>query len=399
MSARARFPRSFWLLLVGMGVNRIGGFVLPFLALFLAEREELAPDDVSLVLGAWGAGTVVAALAGGALADRLGRKPTMMLSLSGGAVALAGLAVAHGLAGLALAAFALGALGELYRPAVAAAIADLVPAAERARAYGYLNWTFNLAFAASPLVAGWLVEHHGWNWLFFGDAGTMLAAALVILRGVPETRPVRAVSRSESADWLAPARNPRMAWMLVAAFAIGLVIVQGFAGLASMVRADGLSHRELGQLFACNGACIALLQPFAVPRLARAPLRRVLPPAALLFALGFAGHALASDWGTHFACVLAWTLGEIALFSLCNAHVAALAPPELRGRFQGAYWCAWSCANVLGPGAGLALLSLGGPSLWSALPLSVAVLAPLALVRATRPAIPAEDSETARADA
>lgn len=382
MSARERLPWSFWLLLVGMWVNRIGSFVLPFLSLYLSESEGLASEEVALVLGAWGAGTLLSALLGGSLADRLGRKPTMMLSLCGGAIALAALGNVHGSLALSGAAFALGALGELYRPAVAAAIADLVPESQRARAYGYLHWTFNLAFAASPLLAGWLVERHGWNWLFLGDAGTMLAAALVILRGVPETRPP--LARESRSDWLAPVRNARMAWMLVAALGIGLVIVQSFSSLGPIVRADGLDHRQLSLLFATNGALIALLQPFAVSRLARWPHARVLPVAALLFTLGFAGHALAESFPSHLGCVVAWTLGEVALFPLCNAFVASLAPPEQRGRYQGAYWFAWSCANVLGPLLGLALLEQGSHPGWAALPLAMAALVPLALVRATR---------------
>ncbi len=392
MSARERLPRSFWLLLVGMWVNRVGGFVLPFLSLYLSEREGLAPRDVSLVLGAWGAGTMLSALVGGALADRLGRKPTMMLSLCGGAIALAALGNAHGSLGLSSAALALGALGELYRPAVAAAVADLVPESGRARAYSYLNWTFNLAFAASPLLASWIVERHGWNWLFLGDAATMLLAALVILRGVPETRPPPERMRATRADWLAPARDARMAWMLIAALGIGLVIVQSFSSVGPMVRADGLDPRKLGLLFAANGALIALLQPLAVPRLARWPLARVLPLASLLFALGFSGHALAASFSGHLACVVAWTLGEIALFPLCNAHVAGLAPPELRGRYQGAYWFAWSCANLVGPLLGLGLLERGGRPFWALLPLALAALVPLALMRATRPPKPAPGS-------
>lgn len=380
-----------------MWTNRIGGFVLPFLSLYLSERETLSSDEATLVLGAWGAGTMVSALAGGALADRFGRKPTMMLSLCGGAVALAALGNVHGTLALSGAALALGALGELYRPAVAAAIADLVPESERARAYGYLNWTFNLAFAASPLLAGWIVERHGWNWLFLGDAGTMLLAALVILRGVPETRPARARARMDQPDWLAPLRDPRMAWMLAAALGIGLVIVQAFACLGPMVRADALDHGQLGQLFATNGALIAVLQPFVVPHLARIPSRRVLPLCGLLFALGFAGHSLASSFEAHLACVVAWTLGEVALFPLSNAHVASLAPAALRGRYQGAYWFAWSCANLAGPGLGLALLARGGPTAWAMLPLAVAALAPLALARATRSPNPVEGSESTRA--
>lgn len=397
MSSRASLPRGFWLLLVGLGLNRAGGFVLPFLALALSEREQLALAEVGLVLAAWGAGTLLAARFGGAFSARLGPKPTLMVSLSGGAVALSALAAVDGPAGHSLAALAFGALGALDRPAVTAALAQLLPHADRARAYGHLNRTSQLAFIASPLLAGWLLENHGWNWLFLGNAGAMLAAALVILRGVPQTRPRTGREHSESLGRSSAARDPRLTWMLVAALAIGLVIVQGIAALSIMARRAGLSYLELGQLFALNGALIALLQPMALPRMERAPPGRVLPWAALLFSLGFAAHAIAGDFRVHAACVCAWTLGQSALFPLCNARVAALTPASERSRDPSAYWMTWSIANILGSLAGLTLLEQAGPAFWAILPLAVAAIAPFALARASRAAIPAEGSESARA--
>ncbi|MCY3004024.1 MAG: hypothetical protein NTV21_19685, partial [Planctomycetota bacterium] len=58
----AGLPRSFWFLVLGMWINRLGAFVLPFLSLYLQEREGLSEDGASIVLGAWGAGSVLAAL-------------------------------------------------------------------------------------------------------------------------------------------------------------------------------------------------------------------------------------------------------------------------------------------------------------------------------------------------
>lgn len=380
----AGLPGAFWLLIGGMLINRLGAFVLPFLTLYLKEHEGLSADGVSLVLTAWGLGSITSAAVGGQLADRWGRKPTMLLSLCGGAAALAGLSVAHGLVTLAALAFTLGAVAELYRPAVAAAIADLVPREERARAFGYLTWSFNIAFAVSPLFAGWIVERLGWHWLFAGDAATMLLAALLIAAALPETRPASATALASASDRGAALRDPRLRWMLVAAFLIGLVIVQAMATLAHLMRADGLSTADYGRVMALNGALIALAQPWVVPRLERLGRLRVLPVAALLFGLGFAGHGLAWGIPTHLICIALWTAGETALFPLCNALVADLAPEHLRGRYQGAYWMAWASANVAGPGLGLQLLERTGELGWSMLPLVACGLATAALLAVAR---------------
>ncbi|MCY3004311.1 MAG: MFS transporter, partial [Planctomycetota bacterium] len=283
-------------------------------------------------------------------------------------------------------AFALGAVAELYRPAVSAAIADLVPSADRARAYGYMIWSFNVAFAISPIVAGEISERAGFTWLFVGDAATMLLAAFLILRAVPETRPVRdaaEVAAAPAVERGAALRDPRMRWMLVAAFFIGLVILQSMATLGPILRADGLSLKRYGMVMALNGALIAVAQPWLVPRFEKLGRALVLPWTALLFMLGFAGHALAGSIGGHAAFIVVWTAGEIALFPLCNSFVADLAPPHLRGRYLGAYWLAWTLANLIGPPLGLQLLKSGEP-FWALLPLVGAIAAPLALWRATR---------------
>ena len=40
----AGLPRSFWFLVLGMWINRLGAFVLPVLSLYLQEREGLSEN-------------------------------------------------------------------------------------------------------------------------------------------------------------------------------------------------------------------------------------------------------------------------------------------------------------------------------------------------------------------
>ena len=45
-----------------------------------------------------------------------------------------------------------GLLYEMYRPVVAAAIADVVPSDDRPRAYGLIYWAVNLGASVAPLL-------------------------------------------------------------------------------------------------------------------------------------------------------------------------------------------------------------------------------------------------------
>jgi MFS family permease len=365
-----------------MFVNRLGAFVLPFLSLYLREHEGLGAGEISVVMSAWGAGCVVAGSVGGQLSDRWGRKPTMLLSLCAGAAALAGLAAAHGFVWLAVFGFVLGSVAELYRPAVAASIADLVPAAERARAFSNLMWAYNLGFAVSPVLAGLLVRHTGYVPLFVVDAATMLLAAIMIAVSVPETRPVSSAASEHgpSPSMLVALRDLRFLPLVASAFLIGMVVIQLAASLAHVMRDDGIDAEMYGRVIALNGALIVVTQPWIVPRLERLGRYRVMPCAAVLFGAGFTLHAVASSVLGHALAVTCWTLGEVALFPLCNAAVADFAPESMRGRYQGTYWTAWSAANVAGPPLGLYALEHAGNLGWGALVATSGMLASLALV-------------------
>ena len=127
-------PRPFWVLWAGTLINRLGMFVEPFMALYLSSARHLSLAQVGAVLASYGAGSVFSQPVGGALADRIGRRGTLTAGMLANAAALLWLGYARGFATLAVASVAAGLTIDMYRPAVAALVADLIPAADRARA-------------------------------------------------------------------------------------------------------------------------------------------------------------------------------------------------------------------------------------------------------------------------
>ncbi|HTO97636.1 MAG TPA: MFS transporter, partial [Myxococcales bacterium] len=180
-------PRTYWILWTGALINRLGGFVMPLLALYLTGERGLSVEQVGLVVSLYGAGALLAGPVGGFFADRAGRRSTLVAALVLGALAMLHLAFARSAAHIAFAAFLLGLLGELYRPGVSAAIADLVPSADRARAYGILYWAVNLGFSVASIVGG-VMAHRNFMLLFALDAATTLGFAAIVWAKIPETR-------------------------------------------------------------------------------------------------------------------------------------------------------------------------------------------------------------------
>jgi len=369
LSRAADLPRTFWFLWVGTIVNRLGGFVVPFLTLYLTSERGLPVSQAALMVSLFGAGSFAASLVGGELADRIGRRPVLLLSLFGAPVAVLVLGSARAVPAISFATLVVGFLTDLYRPAVNAAVADLLPAEERPRAYGYLYWAINLGAAVAPLLAGWMARRT-YALLFVGDALTTALYGLLVLWGVSETRP-KGLSRAPRVPThrrLASLRHEPLLLLFAAlALVFGTIYMQSNVTLPVDMRSHGLEADVYGTVIALNGAMIVLFGLQVSNRAARWPRFRAMAAASLLLGLGFGLPALPASLGLYVFGVLIWTLGEIVGATVAPAVVADLSPPDKRGLFQGVFGSAWGLSAFIGPLlGGWALERFGAQVLWAA---------------------------------
>ena len=361
-------PRPFWVLWCGMLVNRSGSFVVPFLAIYLTQGRGLSAAQAGIVASLYGAGAAVASPLGGYLADHVGRRATLMGALALGGLGMIALGFARDIAVIAPACFAVAMVGEAYRPAMQAAVADLVPPAERPRAFGLVYWVINLGFSIGLTVGGALASA-SFLWLFVGDGLTSIAFAFIVWRAVPETRPAHVEGGKPRAGlvggFAAPYRDRPFALFVLLSFMLLLVFMQHFTTLPLDMAAHGVTRAQLGLILALNGILIVLVQPFVAARLARFNRSRTIAGGAALFGLGFGLNAFARSVPLYALGVIVWTLGEMAVLPIANAVVADVAIPEMRGRYQGAYGITFGLASLAAPLIGTAVLQRwGSPALW-----------------------------------
>jgi MFS family permease len=356
-------PSTYWVLWTGSLVNRLGTFVVPFLALYLTRERGFTVEQAGLVVSLYGAGVVVSGPLGGTLADRLGRRAALVSGLWLGAASMLLLAFAREPLWIRVAAFMLGMLGDLYRPAVAATISDIVPPQDRDRAFGLLFWVVNVGFAiAFPL--GGLLAGSGFFILFMVDALTTFLYGCLVLLKVPDGRPQRAPSDSPLLS-TAPFRDITFLNFLLPSFLVTLVFFQSLGALALDLGSRGMGPAEFGLVMAVNCALIVLVQPFSARWVSKWRRSGVLASAAVLMGLGFGLHTLSFNVPLAMLAVGVWTLGEILSASVSSSVVADLAPAELRGSYQGAYLMSWGLAFCVAPALGGWVLGrYGGLTLW-----------------------------------
>lgn len=391
LAARSTFgslPTAFWWLWLGTLVNRLGGFVVPFLAFYLTGPMHRSAAFAGAVAALIGAGSAVSGIVGGVLTDRVGRKPTLIGSLAGNAAAIAALGYARSPWLLAAGALAVGLTGNAYRPAVSAMIADLVPAADRVRAYALNFWAINLGFAFSMASIG-LVTTFGYRALFLGDGATSLLFALLIGIMVRDTRPdgadLAAGGAGAGGGGMGAVLGDRVFVAFVATTLAALfVLTQCNVGQPMAMARDGLTAGQVGLISSVNGVLIVLLQMPMTRWLQRYPERWVLAVSYTVMGLGFVVQLFGHTIGVYVLSVVVWTLGEIGTTPTNQAIVARLAPAELRGRYMGLYQMSWTGAAILAPAVGGAVFgSLGAPTLWIGC-LALAVAAGLVQLRIGR---------------
>jgi MFS family permease len=357
-------PRVYWYVWWGTLVNRLGSFVVPLLTIYLTQDRELAVDEAGGIVAVFGLGQVLASIAGGQMADRIGRRPTLLVSLFGGAAAMLVLGFVRDLTAITIMVGVVGFVGDQYRPAVAAIVADVIETEQRIQAYGLLHWVINVGFACAAVIGG-VVADVDFTILFVADAATMAIYGVIVFFAVPETRPAR-VSRDRVAEpsrsWITDPQFVAFLWIM---FALTLLPVQSGAALSAHMTAQDFTSAGYGVVMAVNGIIIIVFQPALTAVAARFDPSRVLALGAVCYGIGIALHGAATHLVHHAAAVLIWTLGEILESPTRSTVVAALAPADARGRYQGAVTMTWGAAMYAGPKLGtIVWQDLGANALW-----------------------------------
>ena len=355
-------PPVAWILFFGTFLNKFGSFVVPFLALYLTQKG-YSVAQAGVAIGAYGVGNVLATVIGGHLADRIGRRKTIALSMFSGAAAMLMLSQARSFpAILALAALA-GLTGEFYRPASSALLADLVPAANRVTAYSAYRMAINAGFAFGPATAGFIAGH-GYFWLFAGDAATSALFGVVALAALPEVTHLA----ERGGGWLEASRallgDRRLHRVLLASFFVALIFFQMSSTFGFAVMRVGLSPRVYGALLSLNGALVVFMElPLTTVSRRFKPIN-AMALGYLFVGVGFLLGAFAITIAGFALCILVFTLGEMFAMPVASAYVAGLSPEHMRGRYMGTYGLTWTLAQVFAPGLGMCLFSSSPPSFW-----------------------------------
>ncbi len=153
--------------------------------------------DVQWVVEAYGLTLAALILVGGSMGDLLGRRRIFLLGVGLFAIASVFCGIASNIQQLILARAVQGVGAAFLIPQSLALISASFAERDRGRAIGTWSGSTAITTAIGPVIGGWLIEHWSWRWAFFLNVPIAVAAIVIALWRVPESRS----SRQQGIDW------------------------------------------------------------------------------------------------------------------------------------------------------------------------------------------------------
>ena len=360
-------PRQFWLLAAGTLVYLIGvEMAYPFETIYLNRNLGVSMTKLGLILGITLFATLPVQIVGGALCDKIGRRPVLIIAILGSMTLYIGLGLTRDLwLVIALIAFEAAFGWAQYITASNAMIADLTTLERRAEAFSVSRVALNVGVTIGPLIAAPLIILDPSFRLTFLAAGAVCGIfLLMVIFFFKETRPAttRSVSiRVVFGGYGAVLHDRRMLVFCL----VALLPLYGFGQIwvtMPIMLGDlhGVSAQQWGFAMVVYGAATAVLQYPVVRMVERRDHMLLMALASLCIGLGLGGSALA-PWPWTLAFVALISLGIVLFIPFSSTIVSHLAPAELRGRYMGVWTLVYMGGYAIGPlFGGWALDALGG---------------------------------------
>src|SRR5262245_54846933 len=198
--AQADVERNQWWLVIAAGLAVFMASVdlsIVNVALPAIERDfDIATSMTEWIVLAYLLPLAGLALPSGRWLDSVGRRPALMFSLSGFALASVAAGLAPGLAWLIGARLVQGTFGALLFALVPALATTAVQPRARGRAMGLITTLGPIGLISGPGLGGMVVDSLGWPWIFFVNAPVSVVVIAVALRTLPASAPPRLPDRT-----------------------------------------------------------------------------------------------------------------------------------------------------------------------------------------------------------
>lgn len=352
---RGLSPSAWWLSVV-MLVNRMGTMVLPFMTLYMTEKQDVSVAKAGFVMTVFGIGTICGGFLGGKLTDKIGFYRIQLLSLLSGGVLFIILGQMQDYWSICAVAFVLSLCNEAFRPANSAAIAHFSEKTNRTRTLALNRLAINLGWAVGGAVGGF-VAARSYHLLFWIDGLSNIGAAVLLWLLLAPSKNKENIEKKEEDNIVAISAYKDKPFLLfiILNTIFAFCFFQIFTTIPIYFKQDLLlSESSIGIVMALNGVLVAVIEMFLIHKLQgkRDELTYVMI-GILLVSIGFITlNILPGMFSLAVIFILFVTIGEIINMPFAATFWMNRSNSKSMGQYAGLFTVSWAVAQIAGPGVG-----------------------------------------------
>jgi len=364
------------------------GILMPFFALWAHKIAGIPIEFIGLLLGCYAGGELLATPFVGGIADKVGRRPVLLISTCGVGCGFILLYLVQGAFAVAAALILIGVFESVMHPTASTVIADVVPAETRREHFAARRVMSSAGSMAGPAL-GALLALRSLGLVFLGAGVTMLVGALVVAVFLAETRPPDAEPGEDDDEesllvLTAVFRDSRLAALIVPV-ALSEIAASWIASITPLYADAGgtLTASGIGLLFTYAGALGVVLQMPITQATERMSGFSIVLWSGAVQALAFACLLVSPQVPLLVAAVTLLTLAGMLSGPLVQTIVTELAPRTGQATYQAAFGVVNDLKDAAGPAIGTWLFALAAVLPWGTGAV-VSIAASLGLAVATR---------------
>lgn len=356
---RGSFHPVAWGIIVGTFLSRTGFFMtIPFLGIYLGKVKGIDPATIGAILAMSLLAGTISSFFGGALSDRFGRYPVMIVSMGVWSLVFAGFAIADATWMFFVLSACNGLCRSVFEPTSRALLADVTPAERRSDAFNARYFAINIGGAIGPLVGLKLGVGGSSSFLPFMVSASIFVLYTVLLiifmliftHSIPEKTtnvPMKQMVQIVFTD------------KVFLYFLLGNVFVAGAYSHLDTTLSQYIGHDRVEAysfLFVVNTLSVLVFQYPLGKLMKRFSALTSLKAGCLLFGVGLFGFGIFESLYLLALSMVLFTIGEILCFVIGDVLIGEIAPDHLRGAYYGAggfafigqSLCAWLGGILLG---------------------------------------------------
>lgn len=345
-----------WLLALVMLINRSGSMVIPFLGMYMSSQLGFSKPQIGIVLGCFGLGSVCGSLIGGWLTDKFGNFKIQAFSLLAAIPMFAIMPIFETFHAFAVMIFLLTVVVDIFRPANSVSVARYARPENITRAYSLNRMALNLGFSIGPAIGGFLagISYH---WIFYGNAITVGAAAVVFIAFFYNRQPRTSLSdidkqqTQEKPPGMSPYRDNKFILFNMLCCLFAMAFFQLITTLPLYYQdVHQLPERSIGLLLGFSGFVIVVFEMILIHSVEhRFSARKIMVIGTMLTALSFLmlNAHLGLLW--LYLAMFVLSFGEMLVLPFTATVTAQRAPVHLQGAYMGFNSMAFAAANIFSP--------------------------------------------------